>query len=75
MVQERLQTIFRTVFCLAPDADVPGLSMENHPAWDSMAHINLLLSVEQEFRVSLSPEEVAEAVSFERLQELIAQKI
>lgn len=32
-------------------------SMENTPAWDSVAHLNLVLSLEQAFGQRFSPEE------------------
>jgi acyl carrier protein len=32
-------------------------SMENTPAWDSVAHLNLVLSLEQAFGRRFSPEE------------------
>ncbi len=32
--------------------------MANTPAWDSVAHLNVCMSVEAEFGVSLSPEEM-----------------
>jgi acyl carrier protein len=35
------------------------------PQWDSVAHINIILSVEAEYGVSFSPEEMVEALSVE----------
>lgn len=41
-------------------------SMENTAAWDSVAHLNLVLSLEQSFGQKFSPEE------FMRMQSLAA---
>jgi acyl carrier protein len=35
-------------------------AMANTPAWDSIAHLNICMAIEAEFRVSLSPEEMIE---------------
>jgi acyl carrier protein len=35
-------------------------AMANTPAWDSVAHLNVCMAVEADFRVSLSPEEMIE---------------
>jgi len=35
--------------------------------WDSIAHINLVLAIEQEFRVSFTPQEAASVDSFEAM--------
>ena len=39
-----------------------------------MAHINLILAVEQEFRVALSPEEAAEAITFDEFLAIVERK-
>lgn len=50
-VRERLEELFRTVF----DDDSIVLSDEvtsaDVPGWDSVAHVNLMFGVEQEFGV------------------------
>ena len=35
------------------------------PQWDSVAHINIILSIEAQYGVSFSPEEMVEALSVE----------
>jgi acyl carrier protein len=53
-------------------AQVLGISIENLTdedspdtieSWDSLVHINLVLALEAEFDVSLSPDDVAEMLS------------
>ena len=59
-VMERLEEVFRTVFdddalVLTDDvtaADVPG--------WDSVAHVNLMFSIEQEFGVQFAGNQFSE---------------
>jgi acyl carrier protein len=43
-------------------------SMENTPAWDSVAHLNLVLSLEQAFGQKFTPEE------FMQMQSVVAIK-
>ena len=40
---------------MTPDTDVNTLSTESHGGWDSIAHLNLILAVEQEFPVHDDP--------------------
>ena len=59
-VDERLEDVFRSVFddeqlTLSDDmtaADVPG--------WDSLAHINLMFSIESEFGITFQGDELAD---------------
>lgn len=40
-----------------------GTTMADTPAWDSVMHLNICLSVEEEFGVRLTPEEMIEMTS------------
>jgi len=43
-------------------------------AWDSLSHINLILALEAEFAISLSPEDVLEMLSVSLIRTIIAEK-
>ncbi len=42
--------------------------------WDSAAHIEIVLSVEAEYGVSFTPEEMLEVLSLEALEDILRQK-
>ena len=58
-LRERLQTIFRDVF--EDDNLVLRDSMTAHDVegWDSLAHINLIIAVEQELRIRFAAAEIS----------------
>lgn len=43
--------------------------------WDSMAQLNLVLELEDEFGISLEPEEIGEMTDFEAVSKIVAKKI
>jgi len=43
--------------------------------WDSMAQLNLVLELEDEFGISLEPEEIGEMTSFETVYRIIKEKL
>jgi acyl carrier protein len=73
-LHERLEEIFQTVFgdddlVLTDDttaADIPG--------WDSVAHINLMFTIEQAFGVQLAGAEMDDLDSVGALKRLLASK-
>ena len=65
-----LERIFRSVLKLPPEEDMDSVSAESH-GWDSVAHLNLILAVEQEFRFMMTPEEAAAANSFRAMLDLV----
>lgn len=74
-IVERLQPVFRDVL------DLPSLVVGREttaqavPGWDSLAHINLILAVEQEFGVRFALGELEELKNVGDMVDLIARKL
>ncbi len=43
-------------------------SMDNVPNWDSLRHMNLVLALEEEFRVSIPDEDAGNITSFKLIK-------
>jgi acyl carrier protein len=43
--------------------------------WDSVNHLNLVLAMEQEFKVRFTPEEIEQLASAERITGLLQRKL
>jgi acyl carrier protein len=76
------ETILLDVRRLA--ADVMKKTIDEVPAdgtrdsvsgWDSMAHVNLVLAIEQHFDVQFKPEEMLEMLSIELTAMLVEEKL
>lgn len=50
-------------------------SPDNIPAWESLSHINLVLALEAEFEIKLSPEDVLEMLSVGLIQTILNEKV
>ena len=52
--------------------DVPqDLSIETVESWDSMAHVGLIMALQSEFGVSISPEKAAELTDLQKIEEFL----
>lgn len=74
MVMNELSTVFREVFqeeSLDIEADMTAADIEE---WDSIMHINLILSVEEHFGIRFRSSEVARLQSVGELHDLIVEK-
>lgn len=69
-----MERIFRSVLKVGPETEIATVSMDSHGGWDSIAHLNLILAVEQEFRFMMTPEEAAEARSFQDMLDLVGSR-
>ncbi|HRY30109.1 MAG TPA: acyl carrier protein [Elusimicrobiota bacterium] len=73
-MEDRLKKIVRSVFNLGPSGSLDGLVYKDHPRWDSLGHIQLILSLEKEFRVKFSSEDVVSVRTLEDIASLLRKK-
>lgn len=66
-VLARLQRLFADLFVLS-EADITlATSAETLAEWDSLKHLQLMLMLEEEFHVQVSPETMEQLTSVERI--------
>jgi acyl carrier protein len=73
-VEERLIQSFLIVFPSLDREQVPGASITAVPEWDSIASINLLAVLEEEFAISVNPDDLPKLVSFASILEYVEAK-
>ena len=71
----RLQPIFRDVLDDERLVITRQASALNVPGWDSLAHINLVSAIEQDFRVKFALSELQELQNVGDMVDLIATKL
>jgi acyl carrier protein len=70
-VDERLREVFVDVFGI-DEADVTvDSSPVTIPAWDSVAHLNLIFALEAEFGIQFEAEDIPDLVSFQVIRDKI----
>ncbi len=72
---ERTEKIFSLIFHDVPPENIRRLTRLNALHWDSLAHLNLVISLEEEFKISISPEETSSMTSFESTLALVLEKL
>jgi acyl carrier protein len=73
-IYAKLRTIFHDVFDDDTLAVEPDLQASEIPAWDSLGHIRLILSVQKAFKIRFSAAEIAEMNSVKDLAEFVRAK-
>ncbi len=73
-VEQRTCRVVAEIFGLSADQVTRDTSHEQIEEWDSLNVLNILMAVEGEFGVSISPEEAAEFVSVEKIVTVLKSK-
>jgi acyl carrier protein len=66
-VLPRLQRLLADLFALSEDDITLTTSSETLSEWDSIKHLQLMLMLEEEFHVQVSPETMEQLTSVERI--------
>jgi acyl carrier protein len=65
MVNEQaLRELMASVLRVPAQSITQDTSMDNVPSWDSLKHMNLVLALEEEFKVSIPDEDAANITSY-----------
>lgn len=70
-MREKLIQIVADTLGFSPEDLGDAPSMDTVSAWDSVAHLNVVMSVEQEFGVRLTTAEIAQARSVDAFAEIL----
>ena len=71
----RLVAVVAAVLDLDPASVGEHTSTDTVEAWDSLAHMNLILAVEEEFAIVLPDEDAADLTSFALLALVVAEQL
>ncbi len=73
-MEERVRQVMADVLDLEAGAIDGSTATESVPSWDSLSHINLCLSLEQEFQVSFDVTEIESMLSYTDIVQVLEQK-
>jgi acyl carrier protein len=71
-MEQRLQAVFRGVLNLPPGADVAASAQSNTEAWDSMAHVSLVVAIEEEFGLTIDAGDSLGLTSYDAARRYLA---
>ncbi len=74
-MQDEVKAIMADVLGIDPSSIDDSSSTDTIETWDSLAHINLVSALEQNFNVKLEVSEIETMISFSAIIETLEQRI
>jgi acyl carrier protein len=71
MLEQRLKKVFASALGLAPEVDATTLAYAQNPAWDSVAHMQLIGALESEFDIMLDTDDVIGLSNFAEARRIV----
>jgi acyl carrier protein len=73
-LHERLAQCFAVAFPSLPHSRIEEAAVDSLKNWDSIASQNLLSLVEEEFQITILPEDIPDLTSFDRIEEYLKNR-
>ncbi len=74
-MEERIKQIMADVLDLEPLSIDGDTAMDTIERWDSLTHINLCLTLEQDFQVSFSVSDMEAMLSYDDILRVLGEKL
>lgn len=74
-LEARLRALFQDILQVKAHELTDSFSPDDCPRWDSLQHINLVVALEERFRIRLEPEDVAEMLTFGLVKTIVAERL
>ena len=73
-MDKKLKKIFSKIIGIKESPIKPSTSPKNTKKWDSLAHMNLIMALENELKIKFTDNEITEMLTFELVKEIIINK-
>ncbi len=66
-----LRTLVAEILRLPPETVTPATAMQTTGSWDSLRHMELILTIEERFAVNLTGPEIASMTSVQAIEDVL----
>lgn len=70
-LESRLQKAFQKGLHLPDDTDCTNLEFAKSPSWDSIAHMELIATIEEEFQIMVETKDMLDLSSYRIAKEMV----
>ena len=74
-VKDDLDKIFKTIFKEKNLQTIENLSAETYKKWDSISHVNLILSLESKFKINIDEDDALNLMSYSKILKHLKNKL
>jgi acyl carrier protein len=68
---QKLNQILIETLKISPEDVTLNLGMDDVRNWDSLTHMTLIVTIENDFGIELSGDDIAEMITFDKIREIV----
>jgi len=73
-MEDELKAIMADVLNIQKDKITYDISMDNCDTWDSLKHMELIVAIEQRFKITFTADEIVTMTNFAELKRLLKKR-
>ena len=73
-LEKKLKKLVSTVFEIKIDEIDDSTSPDTVEKWDSLKQLNLAMAIENEFEITLSPNDITDMLSYKLIKQILLKK-
>jgi len=74
MIEKRLKKLFFNIFNLETDV-IEKSEIDNSSEWDSLNHLRLMMEIESEFGINMTPKHFQELTSYSKIENFLNKEL
>jgi acyl carrier protein len=72
-MEEKINKILMNTLKIPHEKTLENLTMDDVANWDSLTHMNLIVAIEDELKIEISGDDIAEMTSFDLIRNTIGK--
>ena len=72
--EEQLKNIFKNFFNLRKQIKTKDIKQDKIKKWDSLSHMNLIFTIEEEFKIKFSDKEILISKDYFKILKIVKKK-
>lgn len=72
---EKIRKIIAETFKIKESEITPQTNMKDIDSWDSLTHMELIVSLEDEFEIEFTADEIMEMTDVEKIEKIVGEKV
>jgi len=74
-IKERIKNVMSAVFTISKNQIKDDASPDSIDSWDSLKHMNLVVALEEEFKIQFSDDEITDTTNYTSFVSILEEKI
>jgi acyl carrier protein len=74
MINNKLKELLSNLLEINIEEITEDTNNENTESWDSLKHMEIIASIEDEFDITFSADEIIQLISYKKIKEILGEK-